>query len=64
MEPGKWNRRGDNVQLYTEHLGHVHTVPDSEMEQLQKLPDKASVHTRNTTFGTISALEQDHFAPF
>ena len=26
--------------------------------------DKASVHTRNATFGTISALEQDCFAPF
>ena len=26
--------------------------------------DKASVHTRNASFGTISAPEQDYFAPF
>ena len=25
----------------------------------EMVPDKASVHTRNATFGTISALEQD-----
>ena len=28
------------------------------------VPDKASVHTRNATFGTISAWGQDYFAPF
>ena len=28
----------------------------------ETLPDKASVHTRNATFGTISALEHDYFA--
>ena len=26
--------------------------------------DKASVHTRNDPFGTISDPEQDYFAPF
>ena len=30
----------------------------------ETVPDKASVHTKNATFGTISALEQDCFAPF
>ena len=29
----------------------------------ETVPDKASVHTRNATFGTISAPEQDFFAP-
>ena len=28
------------------------------------LPNKASVHTRNATFKTISALEQEYVAPF
>ena len=27
----------------------------------ETVPDKASVHTRNATFGTIYALEQDYF---
>ena len=30
----------------------------------ETVPDKASVHTRNATFRTISAPEQDYFAPF
>ena len=29
----------------------------------ETVPGKASVHTRNATFGTISAPEQDYFAP-
>ena len=29
----------------------------------ETVPDKASVHTRNATFRTISAPEQDFFAP-
>ena len=28
------------------------------------VPDRASVHNRNATFGTISAPEQEYFAPF
>ena len=28
------------------------------------VPDEASVHTRNATFRTISAPEQDYCAPF
>ena len=28
------------------------------------VPDKASVHTMNATFGRISVPEQDYFAPF
>ena len=30
----------------------------------ETVPERASVHTRNTTFGIISALEQDYFALF
>ena len=30
----------------------------------ETVPDKAFVHTRNATFRTISAPEQDYFAPF
>ena len=30
----------------------------------ETVPGKASVHTRNATFGTISAPEQDYFAQF
>ena len=30
----------------------------------ETVPDKASVHTRNATFGTISSPEQDNFAPY
>ena len=30
----------------------------------ETVPDKASVHTGNTTFGTISVPEQDYFVPF
>ena len=29
----------------------------------ETIPDKASVHTRDATFVTISAPEQDYFAP-
>ena len=30
----------------------------------RSVAESASVHTRNATFGTISAPEQDNFAPF
>ena len=30
----------------------------------ETVPERASVHTRNATFGTIPALEHDYFAPF
>ena len=30
----------------------------------ETVQDKAIVHIRNTTFGTITAPEQDYFAPF
>ena len=30
----------------------------------ETVPDKASVHTRNATFGKVSAPEQDYFAQF
>ena len=30
----------------------------------ETVPDKVFVHTRNATFGTISAPEQDYLAPF
>ena len=30
----------------------------------ETIPERASVHTRNATFGKISASEQDCFAPF
>ena len=30
----------------------------------ETVPDKASVHTRNATFGTISAPKLDYFAQF
>ena len=30
----------------------------------ETVPEKASVHIRNATFLTISAPEQDYFAPF
>ena len=30
----------------------------------ETVPDKASVHTRNAAFRTISAPEQDYFAQF
>ena len=30
----------------------------------ETVPDKASVHTRNATFGTVYASKQDYFAPF
>ena len=34
------------------------------MFTLYRLMKRASVHTRDATFGIISALEQDYFAPF
>ena len=30
----------------------------------ETVPNAAFVHTRNATFGTISAPKQDYFAPF
>ena len=45
-------------------LGYVHTVSDSERSVTETVPERASVHTRKATFGTISAPEQDYFAPF
>ena len=29
----------------------------------ERVPDRASVHTRNATFETVSAPEQDYFTP-
>ena len=40
--------------------GGVHTVLDSEMESV---PGRASVHTRNAAFEAVSALEQNCSAP-
>ena len=31
---------------------------------VETVPDKASVHTENATFGTTAALEQNYVAPF
>ena len=42
---------------YKNHLGGVHTVPDSETECCRTCY-KASVHTRNVAFEAVSAPEQ------
>ena len=44
--------------------GYVCTVLDSETERRRNCSERASVQTRNATFGTISTPEQNCFAPF
>ena len=38
-------------------------IPDSETERCRGVPERASAHSRDTTFGEIFAPEQERFAP-
>ena len=50
--------------LRFEFLGNVHSEPTVKRSVAETVPEKASVHTGNATFETITALEQDCFATF
>ena len=53
----KGTKRIDPKALFTLYLILKRSIAET-------VPDKATVHTRNATFGTISAPEQDYFAQF
>ena len=59
----KWGIVTGAVTFCLQHLGYVHTVPDSETERHRKCSGWASVHTRNAAFEAVSAPEQYCSAP-
>ena len=57
-----WGLDTFTIDLVTQAMFTLYRIVKRSIAET--VPDKASVHTRIATFGTISALEQDYVAPF